>query len=113
MKPPRAKYGNRKTVVDGIKFDSAKESKRWGELCLLRRGGEITDLQRQVRFPLVGMNGPILTAAGKQAHYVADFRYLDMRTLAHVIEDAKGFRTKEYLLKRAIMAAMGLTIKEV
>jgi hypothetical protein len=113
MKPPRTKYGNRKTVVGGINFDSAKEARRWCELRLLERGGEIENLKRQQKIALWGETGPILTPTGKQAHYVADFVYVDFRTHLMVVEDAKGYRTKEYLLKRAILAAMGITIKEV
>ena len=111
MKP--AKYGNRKTFVDGITFDSAKEAKRWGELCLLQKAGVIAGLDRQYRYPLHGQDAPILTQTGRQAYYVADFVYEDIEAEAVVIEDAKGFRTPEYKLKRAILAAMGLTIREV
>lgn len=114
MKAPRKhKYGAKPVTVDGIKFDSAKEAKRWGELKLLERGAEISFLERQVKIALVGMTGPILTPTGRQAHYVADFLYFDTRGCCRVIEDAKGFQTPEYKLKRAILAAMGLTIKEV
>ena len=114
MKPPvKTKYRSEATIVDGIRFSSKKEARRWGELKLLERGAEISFLERQVKIALVGMTGPILTPTGRQAHYVADFLYFDTRGCCRVIEDAKGYRTKEYLLKRAILAAMGLTIKEV
>jgi Protein of unknown function (DUF1064) len=110
-KPP--KYGNRKTVVNGITFDSVREAKRWGELLILQRIGEIRDLDRQQPIFMFGEKDAIRTPTGKMAKYVADFVYTDCKTGAWTIEDAKGFRTPEYKLKRAILAAMGLTIKEV
>ncbi len=109
----RAKYGNRKTTLDGITFDSAKEAKRWAELKLLERAGEIRDLERQRPIPMIGQKDDIKTPTGRQATYRADFIYTDTKTGAWVVEDSKGFRTPEYLLKRAILAAMGITIREV
>ena len=49
----RNKYGNKKTVVDGITFDSRKEAKRYQELKLLEKAGEIKDLRRQVKYELI------------------------------------------------------------
>jgi hypothetical protein len=114
MKPPvKTKYRSEATIVDGIRFSSKKEARRWGELKLLQKAGLIAGLERQYRYPLHGQEAPILTPTGRQAYYVADFVYEDIEAKAVVIEDAKGFRTPEYKLKRAILAAMGLTIKEV
>jgi hypothetical protein len=107
------KYGNRKTVLDGITFDSAKEAKRWAELKLLEREGGIDCLQRQVPIELHGQLGFIRTKTGRIMTYVADFTYTDKRAREVIIEDAKGFQTPEYKLKRAILAAMGITIREV
>lgn len=108
------KFGNVPVVVDGIRFDSAREAKRWGELRLLEMGGEISNLSRQVTFPLEGRDGPILTDSGKQQrNYVADFHYFDKRNGAWVIEDAKGFATKDYKLKKSILAAQGVEIIEI
>lgn len=112
MRRPQ-KYGNRKTVVDGITFDSAKEAKRWAELKLLERAGQIKCLMRQSAVHMLGQNGPIRTPTGRQAKYVADFSYVTVPDGVWVIEDAKGFQTPEYKLKRAILAAMGITIREV
>ena len=114
MIPPKPhKYHAKPIEVDGIKFASRREAKRWGQLQLLHRGGEITDLRRQVKFALIGRDGPILTPTGRQAHYVADFVYIDRRNGLETIEDSKGAKTPEYSLKRAILAAQGITIKEV
>lgn len=108
------KFGAIPTTVDGIRFDSAREARRWGELRLLEKAGEIRALRRQVRIEMQGRDGPILTPTGKPAVYVADFVYEDRRLgWAEVIEDAKGHPTPEYKLKRAVLAAMGLEIVEV
>jgi hypothetical protein len=107
------KYRAKSVVVDGMRFASLKEAQRWAELCLMQRAGEIQNLTRQVPIPLIGANGPILTDKGKTRTYVADFVYRDRRLAwAEVIEDAKGFRTPEYKLKRAILAAQGVTVRE-
>lgn len=108
------KFGAIATTVDGIRFDSLREARRWGELKLLEKGGAIRNLRRQVRIEMMGRDGPILTPKGRPAAYVADFVYEDRRlNWAEVIEDAKGHATPEYKLKRAILAAMGMEIVEV
>lgn len=112
MKRPH-KFGAVSTVVDGIKFSSKLEAKRYGELLILQRAGVIRDLRRQVKIALTGRDGPILTPTGRQANYVADFVYVDTRHGQEVIEDAKGYPTPEYTLKRAILAAQNVTITEV
>lgn len=112
MKKPH-KFGAKSTVVDGIKFSSKLEANRYGELLILQRAGVIRDLRRQVKIALAGRDGPILTPTGRQANYVADFVYVDTRHGQEVIEDAKGYPTPEYTLKRAILAAQNVTIMEV
>ena len=107
------KYGAKKATVDGVNFSSKREAKRWMELQLLFKGGEIKDLRRQAKIALIGRADMIRTPTGRVAHYVADFIYIDNRTGLEVIEDAKGFPTPEYKLKRAILAAQGVTIVEV
>lgn len=90
------KYKNRKTTADGILFDSAKEAGRYQELKLLERAGMIHDLRRQVKFELIPKCGKELPCC-----YIADFVYTEGgRT---VIEDVKGVRTKEYIIKRKLM----------
>jgi hypothetical protein len=96
------------TEFNGIKFHSKKEAKRYGELMLLEQAGEISNLDRQVRFPLIGRDGPILTPTGRQKYYVADFYYVDWSLNGiWVIEDAKGYQTDISEIKCAIMAAQG------
>lgn len=102
------KYGNRKTVVDGVTFDSAKEARRYGELKLLERAGQIRNLEVQPRFPLA-VNGVTV------AHYVGDFSYVEAK--AQVIEDVKSAITRKlpvYRLKAKMFAAQyGFQIREV
>jgi Protein of unknown function (DUF1064) len=106
------KFGAEATVTHGILFASKREARRWGDLLLLERGGVIRDLRRQVKIALLGRDGPILTPTGRQAHYVADFCYTEVKSGAYVVEDSKGFQTPEYKLKRAILAAQGVVIRE-
>lgn len=106
------KYGNKRVTRHGITFDSKREADRYTYLLSLQKSGDITNLERQVRIPLAGKNGPILTPTGRQSYYVADFTYVDWRIGAvKVIEDAKGYPTEVFKLKRAIMSAQGLEIK--
>lgn len=105
--------GTQPVVVDGTRFASSKEAQRWRDLRLLERSGQITDLQRQVPIPLWGRDDAIRTATGLQMQYVADFTYRDKRLGgALVIEDAKGYPTDVFKIKRAILAAQGVEITE-
>ncbi len=95
------KYSNKKTVIDGVKFDSKAEARRYTELKLLEKAKEIKNLELQPKFLLQDKyqkNGKTIRAI----YYVADFKYLDIRTNKIVIEDTKGFKTREYLLKKKI-----------
>lgn len=103
----RPKYGNRKTVVDGKTFDSAKEAQRYGELRLLERAGIISSLRCQPRF-VMRVNGIDVCT------YVADFDYHDSKKDRFVVEDVKGVRTKEYRIKKKLMLAIhGIDVVEV
>lgn len=99
----RPKYLNRKTVVDGVSFDSRAEARRWHELQLLMRAGEIRALRRQVSFelvPSVRLLGSV--RATPAVRYVADFVYTDANGRT-VVEDVKGVLTPVYRLKRHLM----------
>ena len=102
---------SKRTFLHGLWFDSRKEALRWGDLLLLQHSGAISDLQRQVRIPLYGQNGPIFTPTGKHMVYKADFTYIEAGSL--VIEDAKGHAADIYILKKAILAAQGVVVREV
>lgn len=110
----RSKYGAKKTVVDGITFDSKKEAERYCELKLLCRGKAISNLMRQVKYELV----PAVRLGGKVAqraiNYYADFVYIDAKTGKTVVEDVKGFRTQAYRMKKKMMLEKyGIQIREV
>lgn len=122
------KYHSKKIEVGGIIFDSKKEAKRYSELLLLERAGAITDLERQVKYILIpaqressaeiytkGKNkgcfkpGKLLE---KECAYKADFVYKENGKT--VVEDTKGFRTKDYIIKRKLMLHVyGIRIREV
>ena len=120
----KSKYGATKVEVDGIKFDSKKEASRWTQLKLLERAGEISELQRQVKFLLIPARrekGTIGPKGGvkkgriieRETSYVADFVYKD-KNGQMVVEDAKGFRTKEFILKKKLMLWIyDIQVKEV
>lgn len=98
----RSKFNAKKTVVDGITFDSRKEAKRYGELKLMERARAIKDLRRQVRVELI----PSFDCDGKHfrgIYYVVDFTYTDSEG-NEVWEDVKGMKTPVYLLKRKLVA---------
>lgn len=111
----RNKYGAKKIVVGGESFDSRMEARRWRELVLLQRAGEISDLERQVKFTLIPAqkdeNGSVIERA---VTYIADFVYHDERTGEMVVEDAKGMCTKDYIIKRKLMLWVhGIRVREV
>ena len=118
----KAKYSNRKTELDGVKFDSAKESRRYAELKLLERAGEISELDLQPKFALEINGRPILLRSkgfpnGRRATCTWDFRYKD-KSGQTVIEDVKGgqaTRTEAYVLRRGLFEALypDLKVREV
>lgn len=101
------KYKAKKTVVDGITFDSKKESERYCELKLMEKAGLISDLELQPKFLLIPKQ------KGERAvYYIGDFLYQENGKT--VVEDVKGFRTKDYIIKRKLMLWVhGIEIKEV
>lgn len=115
----QAKKGTKRVLnaepvtVDGITFHSKREAKRWGELVLMQKAGEIGTLRRQVPFPLFGRDDDIKTETGRQMRYIADFVYWDNRINATVVEDAKGWATEVFKIKRAILKAQGVEVQTV
>lgn len=107
-----SKYHAKKTVVDGITFDSRKEAYRYLVLKGMEEDGSIEDLRRQVRYELV----PAFDVDGKHYRpvcYVADFVYVDKETGKEIVEDVKGVRTDVYKLKSKLFARRyGVSIKE-
>lgn len=119
----KSKYNAKKCHYDGITFASGKEMKRYVQLKLMQRAGEISDLKLQVKFELIpvqrepdviGPRGGVKKGRVIEhpCHYVADFVYLD-REGNQVVEDAKGFKTPEYRIKKKLALYMlGIQIKE-
>ena len=108
----KAKYNNKKTVVDGITFDSMREAKRYSELKLLELGKCISDLRLQVPYELIPAQ---LGGIRKElpTKYIADFVYFDNELNKTIIADTKGVKTKDYVIKRKLMKLMGHEITEV
>lgn len=109
------KYNSKKTVVDGQTFDSKKEANRYKELRLLEKAGEIKDLRTQVKFKLIPAQRDEATGKviERECSYKADFVYYE-EDGETVVEDVKGFRTKEYIIKRKLMLYQyGIRIREV
>lgn len=111
-----SKFFNRKTVFDGIVFDSRKEAERYAELRLMEKAGVITNLRRQVRFELIPnqyMDGKLIE---RRVDYLADFVYRDAETDKTVVEDVKSPATKtdKYIIKRKLLLKLyGIRIREV
>jgi len=106
MTEQRAKYNAIITHVDGHTFASRAEARRYQELKLLERAGEIQNLTLQPRYKLV-VNGVLI------CHYIADFLYLDVATNRMITEDVKGVRTAVYRIKRKLMrACYGIDVLE-
>ena len=118
------KYKSHKTNANGVIFDSKKEYNRYIELTLLSRIGAIKGLKRQVKFELIPAQyePDIICPRGKAkkgklieraVSYIADFVYTDENGKT-VVEDTKGFRTKDYIIKRKLLLYMhGIRIKEI
>lgn len=106
------KYRNRKTVLDGVMYDSAKEARRGAELRLMERAGLIKDLCAQVKYTLIPAQKRDGKIVERPVTYVADFVYTENGET--VVEDVKGVRTKEYIIKRKLMLwEYGIRVKEV
>ena len=109
------KYGNRKVQTEDGTFDSVKEYSRWQELKLMERAGEIYELRRQVPFVLIPTQrddrGKVIE---REVKYIADFTYREKCGNRLVVEDTKGMKTREYILKRKMMLYRnGIRIQEV
>lgn len=126
------KYHSKKTVIDGITFDSKKEAERYSELKLLERCGAISNLELQKVYELIpaqyelyeryGKNGNRLKdgkkCIEKSCVYKADFVYIDNETGQQVVEDVKGYKGGQaysvFSIKRKLMLERyGIKINEV
>lgn len=119
------KYKNRKTSADGKVFDSKKEAKRFEFLKALEHNGIIANLETQKKFVLVptqrepdtiGPRGGKIPGKiiEREVSYLADFVYTVVEDGRQVVEDTKGFRTPEYVIKRKLMLYVhGIKITEI
>lgn len=106
------KYHSKRINIDGEQFDSVKEYRRWCELKLLKRAKRIHGLERQVKFVLIPAQYVNEKCVERECSYFADFTYYQDGHL--VVEDTKGFKTKDYIIKRKLMLHVhGIRIKEV
>lgn len=123
------KYGNKKVEYLGEVFDSKRELYRYMDLKLLESCGAISNLRRQVKYELIPVQREKSTKVYKKGRkkgqpiegkiiekavtYIADFVYRDTTTGKEVVEDAKGMRTKDYIIKRKLMLYIhGIKIQE-
>lgn len=105
----KSKYGNIKTrSPDGKLFDSKKEARRYSELRMLERAGEISNLRCQVAYILIPAQ-----RGERECKYIADFVYRENGCETDTVEDCKGKRTRDYIIKRKLMLWVhGIKIKE-
>lgn len=123
------KYRSGKLTIDGMTFDSHKEYHRYCQLYLLSKMGEVSELQRQVKFVLIPTQreasksfymrgekkgqpreGKLIE---KEVAYYADFVYRDNQGRL-IVEDVKGVRTEAYKIKRKMMLYFhGIRVQEV
>ena len=106
----KEKYNRVKIEVDGIKFDSKREAKRYQSLQLLLKSGIIKGLRLQVRFrfnlEVTGEETEFkfpISGTKRKRSYIADFVYLDCQKKAWIVEDCKGFKNPEYKYKKKLM----------
>lgn len=115
----KSKYRNRKTEVNGIRFDSQKEANRYLELLALEQAGKIRALRLQPDFTLTEAYTDAHSGKRERASvYRADFAYQERDTEAEnrarfygedrqiwrdVVEDVKGKRTANYITKRKVV----------
>lgn len=108
-----SKYHSQKITVDGMTFDSHKEARRYWELNIMQRAGEISDLRTQVTYTLVPPQKKPSGGKERAVTYTADFVYRD-KNGAEVVEDVKGVRTQQYIIRRKLMLYVyGIEVKEV
>lgn len=120
----KSKYHSTKIEFEGLKFDSKKELRRWKQLKEREAAGEISDLQRQVKFVLIpairepdeiGPRGGRKPGAliERETAYYADFMYRDAQG-RQIVEDTKGMKTPDYIIKRKLMIYIhGIRIREI
>ena len=103
---------------------SKKEQYRAEQLKLMQKAGVISNLREQVPYALIPaqygecgrsfMGHTTRVLLERSCKYIADFVYTDCKTGQTIVEDTKGMRTREYVIKRKLMLYLhGIRIKEV
>jgi len=106
MSERRGKYNAKKTEVDGRVFASRAEARRYSELCLLEKSGEISDIECQPLYQVWITDKHI-------CNYFADFKYWTKDGVM-IVEDVKGVKTPVYRLKKKLVEAQhNITITEI
>ena len=118
------KYRNKEIVVDGIKFQSIKEGRRFQSLRIMEKAGIIKDLRRQVTFTLIPPQDIRDRKTGKHLRteraikYRADFMYTDSSDVRTIVEDVKGYKGGQaytiFKIKKKLMLYLyGIEVDEV
>lgn len=102
------KYGAKKTIVDGITFDSKREAAYYGELKIREKLGEVSAVELQRPFKLLGPKGELLCT------YKCDFAFWDHIVDRFRVIDVKGIETRDFKIKKRMMRAMnGIEVEVV
>lgn len=105
--PKRSKYGAKRTLLDGILFDSKAEACFYAFLKQREKANEVSDIKRQHKYDLM-VNGVLI------ASYIADFVFFDRKVKAYRVVDVKGFVTRDFRLKAKLMkACFGIEVEVV
>lgn len=100
VKPKRNKYGAKRTVVDGILFDSKAEGSYYTMLKMREKAGEVSAVELQRPFSLLGPKGELICT------YKADFCFWDHKADRFRVVDVKGVETAVFKLKRKMMKVL-------
>lgn len=100
----RSKYRAVPVEIDGKRFASTREGKRYRDLSMMQRAGIISGLELQPRFPIIVDGAPVKFPSGRILTYVADFAYF--RDGKRVVEDSKGIDTPASKIKRALVESI-------
>ena len=109
-----SKYNNKKTKIDDLTFDSRKEAREYLRLKALQDRGDITGLRLHVKFDFKINDEYLRYVDSKRViKYVADFEYFDLYGSRKIV-DVKGVKTRDYLIKKALMLSVhGILVEEV
>ncbi len=105
LRQVKGKYNNKKTVIDGVSFDSKKEAEHYSYLKLLQKANKIKELELQPRFLIHPKFTDFSGEKHRAIYYVADFKYWDIEKKRYIVEDVKGMKTEVYKIKKKLFLA--------